>query len=55
MTKTGRGWAEVECKLHTYQELAMGSVIDKPATGLFLDMGLRQNFNNVNSYSGAYI
>ena len=33
---------------HDYQEYAIQEVVEKPATGLFLDMGLRQNNYHVN-------
>ena len=40
-------------KPHKYQEAAIDFILDKPASGLFLDMGLRQNNYNTDSHRGA--
>ncbi len=33
---------------HDYQKVAIEFALDKPASGLFLDMGLRQDSNRFN-------
>lgn len=33
---------------HDYQEIAKEFALDRPASGLFLDMGLRQNSYGLN-------
>ena len=37
---------------HSYQQYAIDTLTDNPITGLFLDMGLRQNGHNFNSNPG---
>lgn len=37
---------------HKYQKVAIDFAIENPASGLFLDMGLRQDRNSFNSYRG---
>lgn len=40
----------IEFKPHAYQDYAIQKIIDNKKYGLFLDMGLRQDGLNINSY-----
>lgn len=47
---TRNGVIRVKFKPHTYQETAIQFALNNPASGLLLDMGLRQNSNFPDCY-----